>query len=127
MKIIQILNIIILSTLIGLFWLADKNSEGLYQHSIDEEKFSATLKEHTQSIQSGQRKDAFQHLLSVLQNIAISSSSDSEIIQDYVSSINNMKIMILGLILLQIVISIYYYILFRSSLKQNHKTNHNFP
>jgi len=117
MKIILILNIIILSTLIGLFWLADKNSEGLSRHAKVEGKFSTILKEHTQTIQSGQRKDAFQHLLAVLQNIAISSSSDSKIIQNHVSSINNMKIMIIGLILLQIVISIYYYIIYKSSLK----------
>ena len=117
MKTIQTFNLIVVALLLGLFWFADQNSKALSQYSQLEAMFSAELEKHTQAVLSGEKKENVEHLIAVIQKISATSSSGSKAIQTHADSINNMRILILSLVILQIAISIMYYLQYNKSLK----------
>jgi len=117
MKTIQTFNLIVLALLCSLFWFADQNSKALSQYSQLEAMFSAELEKHTHAVISGEKKENVDHLIAVIQKISATSSSGSETIQAHADSINNMRMLILSLIILQIAISLMYYLQYNKSLK----------
>ena len=117
MKTIQTFNLLVVALLLGLFWFADQNSKALSQYSQSEAMFSTELEKHAQAVLSGEKKENVDHLIAVIQKISATSSSGSNTIQAHADSINNMRTLILSLLILQIAISIMYYLQYNKSLK----------
>ena len=117
MKTIQTFNIIILALLIALLLFATQNSKALSLYAEEEAITSEKLEEYTRDVLSGEKEKNVDHLLAVLQKTAVAYSSGAKAIQTYSSSLNEMKNIIMGLIIMQIIISAMYYIQHKNLFK----------
>ncbi len=117
MKTIQIFNIIVIALLFGLLWSANQNGTALLQYSEEELIFSVKLNEHTQTVLAGKKKETVDHLLAVMQKLSISSSSRAKAIRAHADSLENMRDMILYLIIIQISIIVMLYVQYKHALK----------
>jgi hypothetical protein len=104
-----ILNVAILAFLIALAWIADLNGKTLHQAAAQDAKFATAMQPFIEDAKSGKKKETVEHLLAVIEHVTRAASASSEGNKSLAESLEAMKSMIIGVIVLQLILTLGYW------------------